>query len=86
MAKYGTEKLYGAGWLYGPDPQSLLEVGNIPGAEALGMAVVLPGPVIISGVGNIPTVEAFGVPWIFRIPQKLSATPQIRRLKVAPHG
>ncbi len=95
MAKFGTGKLYGAGWRYGADPQYITGVGSIPSAEAWGMLLVSPGPVLISGAGNIPTAGALGTPWIFRIPQKLalggtirqlSANPQINRLKVTLNG
>lgn len=95
MAKYGAGKLYGTGWLYGPDPQYLTGAGGIPAAEAWGTPLVNPGPVFISGVGNIATAEAWGSAWIFRVPQKLAlgvnirrlhTTPQIRRLKVTPDG
>lgn len=84
MAKYGTGKNYGAGWLYGPDPQYLLGVGNIPGAAALGLPAVSPGPVAVSGVGNISTTGTFGTPRIFRIPQRLALALDIRRLRVSP--
>jgi hypothetical protein len=95
MAKFGTGKLYATDLLYGPDPQYLLGVGNIPSTAALGMPTVNPGPVTIHGVGNIPTGGAFGTPCIFLIPKKLalginirrlSAAPQIRRLQVTPNG
>ncbi len=95
MAKYGTGKLYSTGWLYGADPQYLFGVGNIPGLEAFGMALVSPGPVTIHGVGNIPSGGAWGTPWIFLVPKKLalgadirrlSAVPQFRRLQVTPNG
>lgn len=95
MAKYDTGELYNTGVLYGPAPQGLFEVGNIPSAAALGLPTVNPGPVTIYGVGNIPAAGAVGTPWIFRIPKKLAlsidirrlhATPQIRRLQVTPNG
>jgi len=95
VAKFGTGERFGAGLLYGIDPQYLLGVGNIPSTAALGMPAVNPGPVTIPGVGNIPAGGAFGTLWIFRVPKKLAlgidirrlcATPQIRRLKVTPDG
>ncbi len=95
MAKFGTGELYATDLLYGPDPQYLLGVGNIPSIAALGMPTVNPGPVTIHRVGNIPAGGVFGTPWIFRIPQRLalginirrlSAAPQIRRLQVTPNG
>lgn len=86
MAKYGTGKTYGSGWFYGPDSQYLLDAGNVLSAEAWGMPLVNPGPVIIYGAGNIPGAEALGNPWIFRIPIKLAVAIKIRRLKVTPDG
>jgi hypothetical protein len=86
MAKYGTGKIYGNGWLYGPDPQYLLNVGNVPSAEAWGMPLVNPGPVVIDGAGNIPGAEALGTPWIFRIPKKFAVGLSARRLKVTLDG
>jgi hypothetical protein len=95
MAKFGTGELYATGLLYGPDPQYLLGVGNIPSTAALGMPTVSPGPVTILGVGNIPSGGVFGTPSIFLVPKKLalggnirrlSAAPQIRRLQVTPNG
>lgn len=95
MAKFGTGERYTSGLLYGPDPQYLSGVGNIPSTAAPGMLTVTPGPVTIPGVGDIPGAEAFGIPWIFLIPERLalgvnirrlSVTPQIRRLQVTPNG
>lgn len=95
MAKYNNGELYNTGVLYGPAPQYLLDVGNIPIIAALGMPTVNPGPVTIQGVGNIPTGGACGTFGIFLIPKKLalginmrhlSAVPQIRRLQVTPNG
>ncbi len=95
MAKFGTGELYATGLFYGPDPQYLLGVGNIPGAAALGMPAVSPGPVTILEVGQIPSEAACGTPSIFLVPltlalgvniRRLSAVPQIRRLQVTPNG
>ncbi len=84
MARYGTGTKYGAGWLYGPNPQYLLGVGNIPGAAALGVPTFSPGPVSLVGVGNIPEAEVFGTPRFFRPPQKLALTLDLRRMRVTP--
>jgi hypothetical protein len=80
MAKYDTGELYNTGVLYGPAPQYLLGVGNIPSASALGMPTINPGPVTIYGVGNIAAAEAWGTPWIFRISQKLALNINIPQL------
>jgi len=84
MAKFGTEGCFGAGLVYGIDPQYLLGVGNIPSIVCLGMPTIIPGPVAITGVGNIPSIGAFGTPGIFLNPKKLALGVNIRRLSAAP--
>jgi len=95
VAKFGTGERFGAGLLYGIDPQYLLGVGNIPSAAVLGMPTVNPGAVTIHGVGNILPGGVFGTPSIFLVPKRLalginirrlSAAPQIRRLQVISNG